>query len=188
MTFPMVDEIISYMDLRESDIVLDFGCAKGFMVKALAHRGIKACGVDISEYAIKNADPEVKKLVAICDRDQLAHYFYNLNAVIAKDVLEHIPHENLGATLGAFHECLGDDGSLLVVVPLGDESGNYVIPEMEGDDTHIIRKTIHWWRSRVSEFFDIVDTAFSIGQVTKARWRDKYPKGHGFILARKAQE
>ena len=35
--------------------VLDAGCAMGFLVEGLRKRGVEACGIDISEYAISRS-------------------------------------------------------------------------------------------------------------------------------------
>jgi SAM-dependent methyltransferase len=40
--------------------VLDVGCAKGFLVQAFREVGIEAYGVDISDYAISCAPPEIR--------------------------------------------------------------------------------------------------------------------------------
>ena len=48
----MCHHIAKDMDLDDNEKVLDFGCAKGFTVKALRLLGYKAYGVDVSEYAI----------------------------------------------------------------------------------------------------------------------------------------
>ena len=48
----VADNIIRQL---EPETVLDAGCAKGFLVAALAERGVDATGVDISEYAVEQA-------------------------------------------------------------------------------------------------------------------------------------
>ena len=40
--------------------VLDAGCAMGFLVECLRHRGVHAYGVDISNYAIENTHPDIQ--------------------------------------------------------------------------------------------------------------------------------
>lgn len=40
--------------------ILDVGCAKGFLVKALTDLGVEAYGVDVSEYAISNAPADIR--------------------------------------------------------------------------------------------------------------------------------
>lgn len=40
--------------------VLDIGCAKGFLVKALNDQGVDAWGVDISDYAISTSSEDIR--------------------------------------------------------------------------------------------------------------------------------
>jgi SAM-dependent methyltransferase len=48
----VADHIVAQLAPRS---VLDAGCAKGFLVAALARRGVDAVGVDVSEYAVAAA-------------------------------------------------------------------------------------------------------------------------------------
>ncbi len=58
---PIAEDIISHFSLKPGDRVLDVGCGKGFLVKDLmkACPGLEAFGLDISEYALLNCEPEV---------------------------------------------------------------------------------------------------------------------------------
>jgi ubiquinone/menaquinone biosynthesis C-methylase UbiE len=58
-----VDLFINYYKLSNNSRILDVGCAKGFMLSDFRRKLPKAflCGLDISEYAIRNSDPLVKK-------------------------------------------------------------------------------------------------------------------------------
>src|SRR5437868_1612824 len=58
---PIAEDIISHYGLKAGDRVLDVGCAKGFLVKDLMKvcSGLDTFGLDISEYALKHAEPEV---------------------------------------------------------------------------------------------------------------------------------
>lgn len=58
---PIAEDIIRYFALKPGDRVLDVGCGKGFLVKDLmkACPGLEAFGLDISEYALLNCEPEV---------------------------------------------------------------------------------------------------------------------------------
>ena len=60
-TFKEALAIADYLELDETSHVLDVGCAKGFIVKALRALEIKADGCDISEYALSFC-PEVSLL------------------------------------------------------------------------------------------------------------------------------
>lgn len=54
-------DLIDYYQLTQGMKVLDIGCAKGFLVKDLMIEcpGLEVFGVDISEYAILNCEPEL---------------------------------------------------------------------------------------------------------------------------------
>ncbi len=45
--------------------VLDVGCAKGYLVKALRQMGFEAHGIDISDYAVQNSDPQAKPFLRV---------------------------------------------------------------------------------------------------------------------------
>jgi len=60
LTIPMAFRIIEILNIKERDSILDFGCAKGYMVKSFRMLYRDAYGVDISDYAISNCDKEVE--------------------------------------------------------------------------------------------------------------------------------
>lgn len=70
---PVIPDVISHFGLTSSSRLLDVGCAKGFMLYDLiqALPGIDAQGVDISEYAIEQAKPEVKPLLQVGNAKEL---------------------------------------------------------------------------------------------------------------------
>jgi ubiquinone/menaquinone biosynthesis C-methylase UbiE len=59
---PVAEDLIKRYNLTSTSRVLDIGCGKGFLLYEISKiiPGIEVCGVDISEYAITNAHPEVK--------------------------------------------------------------------------------------------------------------------------------
>ena len=56
-------KLIDVYNLTPKSRVLDVGCGKGFLLRELAQLlpGLKARGLDISQYAIDNGDPAVKE-------------------------------------------------------------------------------------------------------------------------------
>ncbi|XWZ94678.1 methyltransferase domain-containing protein (plasmid) [Azospirillum sp. B2RO_4] len=58
---PIAEDIVAHFGLKPGDRVLDVGCAKGFLVKDLMKvcPGLEVFGIDVSEYALKNCEPEV---------------------------------------------------------------------------------------------------------------------------------
>ena len=59
-----IPEALDIQNNFEFDTCVDYGCAKGFLVHALRILGSKAYGEDISEYAIENCFPAVKKYLS----------------------------------------------------------------------------------------------------------------------------
>ena len=59
LTYPMAYSICKFLRLK--DKVLEYGCAHGFLVKALNDFNIDTYGVDISTYALNKVDPELRK-------------------------------------------------------------------------------------------------------------------------------
>jgi SAM-dependent methyltransferase len=58
---PVAETICQHWNLKAGDRVLDIGCAKGFLVKDLMKvcPGLEVFGIDVSEYALLNCEPEV---------------------------------------------------------------------------------------------------------------------------------
>lgn len=58
---PIAEDILRHFNLKPGDRVLDVGCGKGFLVKDLMKvcPGLEVFGLDISEYAVMNCEPEV---------------------------------------------------------------------------------------------------------------------------------
>jgi len=157
--------------------VLDYGCAKGFMVHALRLLGKQAHGVDISDYAIRNCHPAVKSYVSVIDDVEELTGGWDL--IIAKDVLEHTTKDLVPSILEAFRI---RTKQLFVAVPLGDGK-RYRIREYEMDVTHIIREPEEWWLTTiVNAGFKIKFFDYQFHHV-KANWTNPHPHGNAFIVA-----
>ena len=66
---PVIPTFKKHWNLNSSKKVLDIGCAKGFMMYDMKKLipGITVKGIDISEYAIKNAMDEIKPHVQVAN-------------------------------------------------------------------------------------------------------------------------
>jgi 2-polyprenyl-3-methyl-5-hydroxy-6-metoxy-1,4-benzoquinol methylase len=159
------------------DNVLDYGCAKGFMVYAMRLLGKEAFGVDVSDYAVKNSHPKVRDYLSVIRSAEDIKGGWDL--IIAKDVLEHIPKELLPETLAAFRRRCKH---LFVAVPLGD-GRRYRIREYEMDVTHIIREPEEWWLTTIVEAgFKIKYFDYQFHHL-KENWTTNHPHGNAFIVA-----
>ncbi len=79
--------------------VLDIGCAKGFQVAALRSRGIEASGIDISEYAIASAPPEVSPWLQVGSCTRLNFPDRSFDLLLVLETLEHIPPNKIAQVL-----------------------------------------------------------------------------------------
>ncbi|MCL2721583.1 MAG: radical SAM protein [Treponema sp.] len=89
-TIPEISELIKILKITNEHVIVDYGCAFGYYVKALRDMKYEAYGIDISEYAIKRAKEDESIINYICQSDDLHSLsLKNIDFIIAKDVLEH---------------------------------------------------------------------------------------------------
>jgi len=176
LTIPLAFRLIEELNIKPYHRVLDFGCAKGFLVKALRLLYRDAYGVDISKYAINKCDESVREYVkeinTAADIDDVWFDF-----IIAKDVLEHIPHQELLTLLPMFREI---SNCVFVVVPLGD-GNKYIIDSYESDITHIIREDADWWINLFKKCgYSDIHFRYEVDGI-KDNYK-KFKKGNGFFI------
>lgn len=173
LTLLMCKSIIDFCKINNRDTILDYGCAKGFLVKAMMQLGYDCYGVDISEYAVQKCDPSVRDRIEILTEGKLKNYDF----IVCKDVLEHISYNSLSTILCRLRRSCK---KLFVVVPLG-ENGKYVIEEYEKDITHVIREDLAWWLKALSDAgFQDIKSSYSVRGI-KDKW-SMYDKGNGFFV------
>lgn len=81
----VADRIVTSLHPTET---LDVGCAWGFLVEALAKRGVKASGFDFSDYAISMVDPSVADACSVRSATEPIAGRYDLVTCI--EVIEHM--------------------------------------------------------------------------------------------------
>ncbi len=128
--------IIDYMELDDQSYVLDVGCAKGFIVKALRALEIRADGCDISEYALSFAPEGCWN----CSDWELG-YDRGYTHIVIKDMLEHLTQRQLTEILNKLKNVAEQ---IMCVIPMGD-NGIYRIPEYHKEISHLIAEDEVWW-------------------------------------------
>jgi len=131
--------IIDYLGLDDDSYVLDVGCAKGFIVRALRELEIKADGCDISDYALSFAPKGSWNCTSWEE-----HYDFGYTHVIIKDMMEHLTIPQLDEMLQTIKKV---GKTLFVVVPIGDD-GVYRIPEYHMEISHLIAEDEEWWLNK----------------------------------------
>lgn len=177
LTIPMAKAIALRMEMHRGDSVLDFGCARGYLVKALCGIGYRAHGYDPSQWVIDHCDPEVADKVSTKLDGQY-------DWVIAKDVLEHVAPTALRSVVDDLE--WRTRRGIFVAVPLSPRHGEpYVVPEYEQDVTHQIRMPLSDWHNLFESVCKqrwIITSTYRIPGV-KDNYYDPYPEGNGFITA-----
>jgi len=186
LTLRMVHHMICGLPLHRHQSVLDYGCAKGFVVKALRILDIDADGVDVSAYAIQHADSEVRDLCSLIEGcGDPACFRRDYDWMLAKDVFEHIAEPDLRVLLAKARPRVQ---RIFAAIPLAadDHSGRYVIAEYDRDVTHVLARTAEWW----SRFFVlngwVVESFSYTFDGCKENWTRRWPDGNGFFVIRSA--
>ena len=81
--------------------MLDVGCAKGFMMKDMAEGipGLLVKGIDISDYAIENALPDMRAHVQVANAVSLPFADASCDVVISINSIHNLAREECGKSL-----------------------------------------------------------------------------------------
>lgn len=98
---PVIPTIIENYQISNSSVVLDVGCAKGFFLYDLkeALPGISISGIDISEYAIENAKPEVKENLQVASATKLPFKDDSFDFVMSINTVHNLNREDCAISL-----------------------------------------------------------------------------------------
>lgn len=184
LTIPMCEAIVKHCGIVGGDTILDFGCARGYTVKALRQLGHFAYGYDISKWAIENCDKSVSHYLT-CINDIVFNINEPYGWVIAKDVLEHVTYVEsyINKLMSITRK------GLFVVVPLSTfYRGRYVIEEYEKDVTHIQRMPLYEWVKMFLREGWRVEASYRVPGVKDNYYKKGWEKGNGFITCRRIEE
>jgi len=92
---PVIKRIQNYYNLTSESNVLDVGCGKGFMLHDFRELipGIRVAGIDISEYAIEQAMPDVKPLLKVANAKGLPFPDNSFDLVLSINTIHNIDLE-----------------------------------------------------------------------------------------------
>jgi len=165
-------------------VICDMGCGPGQVARYLHGRGVKACGVDLSQAMVREArrlNPEVHfrqgDMLALSEVEADAH-----GGMAAFYSIVHIPRREVAQALREFGRVLRPQGVLLLAFHIGRE----------------VKHLDEWWGKEVSLDFLFYETEEMKGHLTAAGFeleevieRDPYPEAveyqsrRAYIFARK---
>lgn len=109
-------DLIDYYQLTQGMKVLDIGCAKGFLVKDLMIEcpGLEVFGVDISEYAILNCEPELVGRLHFGNAKKLLFPNNSFDLVLSINTIHNLSRPEAGKALTEIQR-ISKDKSFVVV-------------------------------------------------------------------------
>jgi len=98
---PCVPTFQDFYQMKAGDSLLDIGCSKGFMIYDFSKLipGLKVKGIDVSEYAIENAMPEMKANVEVADARKLPFQDKSFDVVISINTIHNLDRADCGQAL-----------------------------------------------------------------------------------------
>ncbi|OGR84381.1 MAG: hypothetical protein A2901_08160 [Elusimicrobia bacterium RIFCSPLOWO2_01_FULL_54_10] len=92
---PVCQKIIDHYNLGPTDSVLDIGCAKGFFLQDYLsiYPQAPVKGIDVSEYAIKNASEHVRPYLSIASAEKLPFPDHSFDLVTAMNSIHFLTPE-----------------------------------------------------------------------------------------------
>jgi len=180
--------------------ILEIGCAYGYLLRALEGR-FECAGIDVSEHAISVARTVTKAPVECGDVMELlpGKPDDTCDAVLAFDVLEHLPEGQIPEVLSQIARILRPGGRLLVSVPNTRCLSRKLKKEQWTalrDPTHVSLLSPERWLELLGDSFTVVATggdalwdipylpvvpgqlqrAFLLTQVLAAATRGRFPR------------
>ena len=150
----IADEIVKRINPK---MVLDVGCAMGFLVEGFRDRGLEAFGIDISEYALEKVRDDLKPYCRIASILDPITEKYDL--IVCIEVLEHLPPE---ASRKAIENlCLASDDIIFSSTPY-----DY------GEVTHNNVQPLEYWAELFALCGFIRDVDFDVAFITP--WATRY--------------
>jgi ubiquinone/menaquinone biosynthesis C-methylase UbiE len=113
---PVARDMVEHFGLKPGDRVLDIGCAKGFLVKdfMIACPGLEAFGVDCSEYALMQCEPEVVGRLQLGSAEKLPFPDNSFAAVISLNTIHNLERPDVIKALGEMQRLAPGKGFIQV--------------------------------------------------------------------------
>ncbi|MCX8014783.1 MAG: class I SAM-dependent methyltransferase [candidate division WOR-3 bacterium] len=120
--------------------ILEFGCGTGRLITKL-ERDYETYGVDISEYAINQAQKKSKTTKFYLNLDDFMLLNKNVDAILAINVIEHIADPE--GLLQKFNAILKRCGYLFIHLPVAsNQLTQFLVKRFYHDETHVFVPSI----------------------------------------------
>jgi len=146
---PVAERMVEVYGLEPGERVLEVGCGKRFLLVEFLHLGLDVIGIDLSEYAVANAHPELAGRIlcaSVLDAPVPDDAF---DLVLAKDSLPHLSESDVELAVAACERFSRRSAFLEIEVARTDHEAEMLY---RWDTTHRTRRPPEWWL----ELFDRV--------------------------------
>jgi SAM-dependent methyltransferase len=98
---PVAQRLVEHYNLQPGSRVLDVGCGKGFQLFELTQLlpGLQVRGIDISEYALEHAHPQIKSCLDLGTAAQLPYEAKEFDLVFSVNTLHNLSNKQLDCAL-----------------------------------------------------------------------------------------
>jgi ubiquinone/menaquinone biosynthesis C-methylase UbiE len=166
--WPVVASVVrDYFDA--GSVAYEVACAKGYLVKSLVAFGLNAYGIDISDYAISKAEPDVSSRLVVGNAVSLPWEDKTADIVLSMEFFEHVPEDEVDTVLSEKIRVLKPGGVLAMKIGIVIPTDHPFAGQDDHDVTHYTVKDRAWWETKFSqaglihdkEFQDKFDYAFA---------------------------
>lgn len=149
-----VENVIKKFNIKESDEILELGCAKGYLLYEFFKLGYyNVSGVDVSEYAILSAKEELKnklKIGSVTEMDALLEKNKKYEFIFSKEMLPHLSSEELNNFFEYLPKIINSKSSLYFEIQTAKDSKGLESIRAY-DPTHKSLMTPDAWKELLSE-------------------------------------
>jgi 2-polyprenyl-3-methyl-5-hydroxy-6-metoxy-1,4-benzoquinol methylase len=132
--------------------LLDVGCAFGFLLSSI-DSSWDCFGIDASEYAIRMAKKRAERAHVAVSNATRFPFKTPFDVITSFDVLEHIPEiESIPKNIATL---LKSGGYFIFVAPVYDGPAGPFIKLLDGDPTHVHKRSRDFWLAWVAPYFSI---------------------------------
>lgn len=140
---PKLKYVLRYVNSVNGRI-LDAGCGRGSVLRFMLDSGVDAFGIELSSVCVEKYLQGLP--VAHADIVSWSNEGHVYDGCISTDVMEHIPPDQLDATLSAL-------AKLAPSLFLGIANHSSI---HNGHELHVIQEGIEWWKRKVGAHFSKV--------------------------------
>lgn len=133
-----------WINFFEPKKCLDVGCGCGYAVHSMRYYGVDCDGIDISEYAVKNAYQLAAGHIEVGSCTELPIETINhYDLILCNDVLEHLSEEDIKKTI--INLKAASTKNILVSICFQDDH-NFAL-----DNTHVTARSREWWIDKFAD-------------------------------------